>query len=414
MISVDEAFQHYAHEISSLPIAEVPLSDALWRVLAEDVRSRTDLPPFPQSAMDGYALRTEDTKGASPEHPAQLRLAGEIPAGKLSAIPQLKPGEAMRIFTGGYVPQGSDAVLRQEDAQVEADRLLVRHPVPAGTHLRQQGEEISKAKSLATGGTRLSPGHLAAFAIAGVERARIHHEPRISVLTTGDEVVPAGKPLAPGEVYDSNTPLIMNWLRAQGYTHIDATHLPDDLKGTEKAMLDALARSDLVITAGGVSVGERDFVITAAQHVGVSQVFWKVRQRPGKPLFFGMLEKTPLLGLPGNPGSVFVCLIAHVRRVLDHLEHVSSPGPRFLTGRLGESLELSRGREGWVRCRTEISREGEVRLAPLPHQASHMITNLMECTALARLPEGEATLARGSVVLWTPCTGGDVFGDGVY
>jgi molybdopterin molybdotransferase len=197
--------------------------------------------------------------------------------------------------------------------------------------------------------------------------------------------------------------MITSWLQAHGYHPMAATHLTDDLKGTEEALRDALQHLDVVITAGGVSVGERDFVMKAAQNLGVREVFWRIRQKPGKPLFFGMLNEKPLLGLPGNPGSVFVCLVTHVRRVLDLLERVSSPGPHFHTGRLSEPLELTREREWWVRCRVEFSPEGEAWLIPLPHQSSHMITNLTECTALARLPEGEGVLERGSVVPWTPC-----------
>lgn len=402
MISVDEAFRHYKLEISSLPSEEVSPEEALGRVLAREVHSEIDLPPFPQSAMDGYALRAQDTKNATPECSVRLRLSGEIQAGRLSKIPQLHSGEAMRIFTGGYVPQGADAILRQEDAQVKEGWLFVRHALLAGTNLRGQGEEVAKHEPLATAGTRLTAGHLAVFAVAGVRRVSIHREPRITILTTGDEVVTVGNQLAPGEVYDANTPLIISWLRSQGYTHIGATHLPDDLKGTEKALGDAFAASDLVITAGGVSVGERDFIMKAAQSVGVREVFWKVRQKPGKPLLFGMLKEKPLLGLPGNPGAVFVCLVTHVRRVLDLLEDASTPGPRFFRGRLSESLELSPGREWWVRCQLEFSDEGEVWLVPLPHQSSHMITNLTECTVVARLPEGVGALQSGSIVSWTP------------
>lgn len=402
MLSIDEAFERYAQEISPLPIEEVPLSDAPWRVLAEDVQSRIDLPPFPQSAMDGYALRSADTEDASPTHPVRLRLAGEIPAGRLSEIPTLLPGEAVRIFTGGYVPQGADAILRQEDAQVEERKLFVRSSLPEGTSLRERGEEISKGERLAATGTRLTAGHLAVFAIAGVDRVRVRRSPRIYAITTGDEVISPGQPLAPGQVYDANTYLITGWLRARGCNHLTVTHVPDDPSRTESAMCDALATSDLVLTVGGVSVGEKDYVMSAAQKSHVRQVFWKVRQRPGKPLFFGMSGHVPLLGIPGNPGSVFVCLVTHVQRVLHLLEGTSSPSPHFLSGRLSESLELTPEREWWVRCRAEISPEGEVWLIPLPHQSSHMITNLAECTALARLQEGTGVLKKGSVVSWAP------------
>ncbi len=403
MISVDQAFEHYTRAISPLPIEEVSISDALGRVLAEEVRSHIDLPPFSQSAMDGYALRAEDIKKASPEYPVRLRLVGEIPAGRVSPIPKLQAGEATRIFTGGYVPEGADVILRQEDAQIEDGHLLVHRPLPVGKDLRRQGEEIPKGERLAGTGTRLAPGHLAAFAIAGVDRVRVHREPHIALLTTGDEVIPPGRPLERGQVYDANTPMITSWLRAHGYTHIHSMHLPDDLQGTEEALREALAQSDLVITAGGVSVGERDFVMKAAHNLGVREVFWRVKQKPGEPIFFGMSSDKPLVGLPGNPGSVFVCLITHVRRVLDLLEGASPAQPIFFVGRLREPLEPTPTQERWVRCRLECSQRGEIGLVPLPHQSSHMITNLAECTALVRLPPGSKTLPPGSLLFWTPC-----------
>ncbi len=402
MQTIDQAFEHYAREISPLPVVEMSIRDALGRVLAEEVRSPLDLPPYPQSAMDGYALRAEDCERASPEHPVRLRLVGEIPAGRVSSIPQLQAGEAMRIFTGGYLPQGADAILRQEDAQIAQGHLFVYRPLPVGADLRKQGEEIPKGERLALAGTRLAPGHLAALAIAGVDRVRVYREPHITILTTGDEVIPPGRPLERGQVYDANTPMIMSWLRAHGYTHIHSMHLPDDLQGTEEALREALAQSDLVISAGGVSVGERDFVTAAAHKLGVREVFWRVKQKPGKPLFFGMFSKKSLLGLPGNPGAVFVCLITHVRRVLDMMEGASPAQPIFFVGRLRASLEPAPAQERWVRCRLECSPRGEIELVPLPHQASHMITNLAECTALVRLPPGSNPLPPNSLVSWTP------------
>ena len=399
LISVDEAFRLYSKHISPLPAEEVELERALYRVLAEDALSAVDLPPFPQSAMDGYALRSQDTQSATPEQPATLRLVGEVPAGALPATPRIGPGEAVRIFTGGHVPEGADAVLRQEDARVEGDVLVVERPVPPGRDVRSQGEELPAGALIARRGERLTAGHLAALAVAGVARVKVHREPRIAVLTTGDEVVPPGRALEPGQVYDANAPLIASWLRERGCSRITTEHLPDDLARTADALARALERSDLVLTAGGVSVGERDFVIAAAEQVGVRPVFWRVKQQPGKPLFFGLFGETPLLGLPGNPGSVFVCLATHARRVLDLLEGCAEPGPRFYEGVLGEPLERSPERERWVRARWTV-RDGKIELEPLPKQRSHMISNLVACTALVRAPVGEGALPAGARVRW--------------
>jgi len=403
MISVNEALERYERAISPLPVDDVPLGRGLHRVLAEDATSAIDLPPFPQSAMDGYALRTDDTRGACAGHPVRLRLVGTIPAGKLEGVPALDPGEAMVIYTGGHIPGGADVILRQEDATVEGDWLLVGQPLSVGENLRERGEELRAGTQLSARGERVTPGLLGALAMAGVGRLKVQREPRITVLTTGDEVIEPGQSLGMGEVFDANTPLVTSWLRSRGYEEIRAAHLPDDLGGTEHALREALDCSDMVITTGGVSVGERDYVPGAARGAGVEEVFWKVRQKPGKPLYFGLRETTTLLGLPGNPGAVFASLVVHVRRVLDLMEGETTPGPRFLYGRLGFPVVQDSRREVWLRCRAGVSPEGEVWLHRLPHQASHMISNLACATALARIPCGEADLGAGSVVAWTRC-----------
>jgi molybdopterin molybdotransferase len=402
MISVDEAFRRYEQEISPLPVIAVGVStaDALGRVLAEEVRAQIDLPPFPQSAMDGFALRSQDTQDATPERPVRLEIAGEIQAGRLREIPKLSPGEAMRIFTGGHLPQGADAVLRQEEAQIEGDRLLIKRALSLGEDVRAQGEEIRRGTTLAERGTRLWAGELAAITMAGVSEVRVHRAPKVTVLTTGDEVIPPGKELMPGEVYDANTPLVVGWLRSRGYREVVAAHLPDDLKGIEMALKEAFTHSDLVITTGGVSMGERDYILEAARNVGVRQIFWKVAQKPGKPLFFGTLNGKALIGLPGNPGAVFMGLVVHVCRVLDLLEGASPPGPRFMWGKLAFAIDPDPKRTLWVRCRIST---GEISLQRLPKQGSHMISNLVDCTALVRIPPGSEELTPGSPVPWTPC-----------
>ena len=402
MISVDEAFEHYAQIISPLPLVEELLKNALGRVLGRDVHSPVNLPPFPQSAMDGYALRAGDCRAASAEHPARLRLVGTIAAGRLRQIPRLGNGEALRIFTGGHLPQGADAILRQEDAQVEGDILLVHGTLPAGQDIREQGEELQKGDLLAMAGSRITPGLLGALAIAGLTQVQVHRAPRISLLTTGDEVVAGGQELRPGEVYDANSHLVTAWLHAAGYRLIVTDHLADDLEQTKRAMGEALVGSDLVITVGGVSVGERDYILAAAKSVGLEQVFWRVRQRPGKPLFFGRSGEKLLLGLPGNPGAVFVGLLVHLRRALDLLEGVTAPQPHFLAGKLGSSLAADAKQERWLRCRVEFSPAGEAWLHPLPHQSSHMISNLSDCTALVRIPAGRGELSPGEIVTWLP------------
>lgn len=407
MIPIDEAFSAYRRHVSPLPESELALDRARSRVLARDVTSATDLPPFRQSAMDGYALRSSDTEGASASDPAVLSLAGVRPAGPSEGELRVEDGQAARIFTGAPVPEGADAVLRQEDAEVREDAILVRGPVEAGTAVRGRGEEIERGTTLAEAGTRLTPGHLGGLAVAGVDRVPVRRTPRVRVFVTGDEVVDRGAPLEPGEVYDANTPLVVGWLEGRDVPVEAAGRLPDEPEATRDALADALAASDLVVTTGGVSVGDRDFVLGAADRAGVEEVFWRVRQKPGKPLFFGVLDGTVLLGLPGNPGSVHACLVTHVRRVLGLLEGEEDPGPRMEPGRLADDFPLNPRREWWVRCRVDVRGDGEVWLEPLGRQASHMIADLGRAEALARLPRGEGELESGSTVRWTPAAAWD-------
>lgn len=407
MIPIDEAFGAYRRRVSPLPGTELGLDRARGRVLVRDVASGTDLPPFRQSAMDGYALRSSDTEGATSSDPAVLALVGTRPAGTPEGDLRVRGGEAARIFTGAPVPEGADAVLRQEDAETDEDSVRVRAPVQAGTAVRGQGEEIARGTTLAERGTRLTPGHLGGLAVAGVDRVPVRRAPRVRVFVTGDEVVDRDGPLGPGEVYDANTPLVAGWLEGRDVPVEEAGRLPDEPGTTRDALAGALAASDLVITTGGVSVGERDFVLEAAKDAGVEEVFWRVRQKPGKPLFFGVLDGTVLLGLPGNPGSVHACLVTHVRRVLGLLEGEDEPGPRMESGRLARDFPLNPRREWWARCRVDVRDDGDVWLEPLGRQASHMIADLGRAEALARLPRGEGELESGSAVRWTPAAGWD-------
>lgn len=405
MVTLDDALARYQAEIYALDPEEIALSRALGRTLAKDAYAMTALPPFAQSAMDGYAVRAADTLEARPDRPTMLRVAGGIPAGPIRALQSLGRGEAIRVFTGSHMPLGSDTVLRQEDASVCEGVLRVSQPCRAGRDFRRRGEEIQRGHLLARSGVRLTPAYVAALSSAAVATVSVRPTPRISILVTGDEVVGAGCSRERGEIPDANAPMITGWLQERGYTEVEVRHVGDNLRRTVQLLGTALDRSDLVISTGGISSGDRDYITRAAAEIGVRPVFHGVHQRPGKPLFFGVFDRTPFIGLPGNPGAMFVGLVVHVRAILDALEGVVPPGPGFWRGRLAQAVPMASGDYRWLRCGLEVLQTGEVVLVPQDNQASHMITNLGECAALARIPPGDENIRKNGLVEWTPVDG---------
>lgn len=403
MITIEEALRLCADAASVLPAERLPLAHALHRVLAEPARAQLDLPPFEQSAMDGYALMTADTAAATASSPAALEVIGEIAAARQGEHPRLAAGTAMRIFTGGVVPIGADAVIKQEDVSRDNDIVVVSAPVALGNNVRRRGEELAAGAELTAAGARISPGMLGALAVAGVDDVAVHREPRIAVLVTGDEVSPAGADLPLGAIYDGNGPLLMSLLQQWGYGDVELAYVEDDRGALEQAMEDAFAEADLVVTTGGVSVGDKDMVIPVAKALGMEEVFWRVRQKPGKPLFLGSLDDGPLLlGLPGNPASVMVSAQIYLRRLLDALEGVAEPGPYLSHGRLAVETRADGRRDSWLRAVWFTGRDGSVQLEPLANQASHMLSNLCRANALLRLPASAEDYPAGSTVSWLP------------
>lgn len=392
MLTIDEAFEEYEAHISALPTEVIPTQDALHRVLRADAVSLVDLPPFTQSAMDGYAVRaSEATAGAA------LPVAMTLPAAGRETLPSLPVGTCARIFTGGPVPDGADAVVMQERVDRAGDEARFEADTRGGQNVRRQAEEIGVGEAVCETGATITAGRIGAMCAAGVGNVEVTRQPRVTLLVTGDEIVAPGTELALGQVYDCNTPMVAAWLVRRG---IDArvARLPDDKSATEAGVKEALDESDLVITTGGVSVGEKDFVIGAARAAGVTDRFWKVAQKPGKPLYFGTREDCVFIGLPGNPAAVFIGLTVHVSRVLACLAGAAPPAPqRALTS---EAMKRSPDRTIWHRCQTRTDDQGQTTIAPLSGQASHMLGNLSECTALARVRPGTGPLGPGSPVDW--------------
>jgi molybdopterin molybdotransferase len=393
LLPITETFELYRQWVGRLPMHRLPVELALGAVLAEAAAARIALPRFTQSAVDGYALRASDGQ-------AQRTLIGTAAAGEPANV-VVGSGQAVRILTGGVVPDGADAVARQEIVERTGNGIALAEAVRKGEAIRYEGEELAAGSIIANAGQRVTAGLVAAFAMAGIESVEVYRRPRVAVLVTGDEVVRAGEPLAPGMVYDANGPLLRAWFVENGYGEPVVAYVRDDEMALEEALSAALDSADLIVTSGGVSVGDRDFVPAVADHLGVRKVFWKVAQKPGKPLWFGMREGKVLLGMPGNPAAVLVCLAVHVRAVLGHLEGETADQPKWRRGVLSAPVDADAERDRLVRMRL-WNEDGVVMLHALPHQDSHMLSNLASAHALVWLPSRAEAFAPGERVSWIP------------
>lgn len=401
LLPLDAALAIYAREVRALPVQCAALNAALQQVLATPVLAAVDLPMFVQSAVDGYALRAADIAAAGPTTPVRLPLAGEVRAGIAPDAP-LRTGETQRIFTGGRLPAGADTVARQEIVERDGEVAVLRRALPLATDVRQRGEELRAGAQLAQPGQRLHAGLVAALAMAGVAEVDVYRAPRVRVLVTGDEVMQR----VPGEagIFDANGPLVRSWFVERGYAAPQIDYVADDRAQLRAAMGDALQDCDLLLTTGGVSVGDHDLVRPVAEELGVREVFWQVAQKPGKPLYFGTRDddwqRRLILGLPGNPAAVLIGLHVHVAAMLAQLQAAHEPAPHWQAGRLASPVRAD-ARDQLLRMRLRIDAGGQVWLERLGHQASHMLSNLAAATALVRIPAGVAPDAQ-TVVQWLP------------
>lgn len=391
LLPLGEAFARYREHVKPLGTQRVPVELALGAVLAESPRARIALPRFTQSALDGYAIRSQD--GGRPRMLVGLSAAGE------PANVTVRQGQAVRIYTGGMLPEGADAIARQEIVDRDGDEISLRDTVRAGEGVRYEGEELLEGAEIAQAGQRVTAGLLAALAMAGIAEVDVRRRPRVAVLVTGDEVVKVGETLADAKVYDANGPLLRAWFVEHGYGEPVIAYVPDDEAALEESMSAALDSADFVVTSGGVSVGDRDYVPAVADRLGVRQVFWKVAQKPGKPLWFGVREGKVLLGMPGNPAAVLVCLAVHARAVLGHLEGETAIQPAWRQGVLEGTVEADSERDRLVRMRLDMA-DAVARLSLLPRQDSHMLSNLASAHALVWLPSRETAFQAGDKVAW--------------
>jgi molybdopterin molybdotransferase len=392
LISITEARRRVLDATTPLGTEPVVLDDALGRVLAQDVTAAGDVPPFPCSAMDGYAV-IAGVAGRT------LQIVGESRAGTPSGH-RLAEGEAIRISTGAAVPPGATAVIPQENVELHGgDAIHTNAAADPGEHIRGAGEDM-RAQTVVLGtGSPLGPVALGAAAAAGVGSVLATRRPRVSVLCTGDELRAPGEPLGPGEIHNSNAPMLTAMAQRAGAVTTPARRLPDDPDATTDGIRAAMAESDVVIISGGVSVGPHDHVKPALDALGVHEVFWSVALQPGKPTWFGVpAAGGPLVfGLPGNPVSAVVTFSLFVAPALAALQGARSPVPPRATAVLGSDVARNPHRDQMIRVR--LTDEGDtVRAYPNGAQGSHILTSLLGADALALIPAGEGELPSGTAV----------------
>jgi molybdopterin molybdotransferase len=373
-----------------LPAEQVAVAASAGRVAAEDVAALVDLPPFPSSAMDGYAVRAADLPGT-------LRVVGESAAGD-PFVGQVGAGEAVAISTGGVVPDGSDAVAPIEVVSRIDNIVEVLEPLVAGANVRPRGGDVRVGEVVVPRGTLVGAAHVAATAAAGVASLACARRPRVAIVATGSELVPPGQDLERGQVYEANGAMLAVALASAGAEVVSVETVGDD-EDALRAVLERGLEADALVTSGGVSVGEHDLVRAVERELGVEEIFWRIAMRPGKPLAFGVRGETLVFGLPGNPVSALVGCELFVKPALRALQGMPQPLPAFEPGVLSETLRRNAERDDFVRARRRRD-QGAILLDPVRGQESHMIARSAAADALVHVPRGNGELAAGSPVSW--------------
>lgn len=396
LISVAEAQRLVLERAKPLEAERVPIERATGRVLAESAAAAVDLPPFPSSAMDGYALRSVETASA----PVVLPIVERIAAGSPASRP-LAAGEAMGIATGGAVPEGADAVVPLEIVEETEEGLAVASPVTAGANVREPGGDVRAGETVLEPGVVLGPGQVGALAAAGVSEVQCTKRPRVGILVTGSELRQPGEALAPGQIYESNGLLLATALGLAGAVPAQLGVVADDEEEHRRTMERALLGFDMLVTTGGASVGPHDLVRKVQAELRVEELFWGVAMKPGKPVAFGVRRDHLVFNLPGNPVSVLATFELLVRPAINALLGLPDPLPAFRRGTLGAAVRRNADRDELVRA--ALRREGgEDVLEPLSGQESHMIVRAGRANALLWVDAGEGELAAGSPARYLP------------
>jgi molybdopterin molybdotransferase len=397
-LAAAEAARRILQEVRRQPALRMPLDDALDAVLAEDVISPLDIPAWTNSAMDGYAARGTDVRGASAERPVRLKVVEHIPAGSFPRKP-IGEGESARIFTGAPLPEGSDTVVRQEDTDEGADVVTIVRDRDVGVNIRRAGEDIRKGQTVLRAGTELGPAQLGVLASLAVAHPLVYRQPRVAILGSGDEIVDVDRPeeiLSGRKTASSNTHTLVALVRRAGAEPVNlgiARDSPDSLR----AHLIRALEADLLVTTAGISVGEHDYLRSVLEELGAEQRFWKLRMRPGAPVGFGLLQGVPWIGLPGNPVSTMVTFELFVRPAIRQMAGHPLPFRRTVPVRVAESIHLKPRLQHFLRAVVTQGPNGlEARLTG--PQGSGILTSMVLANALLIVPEGQFDTPAGAEV----------------
>lgn len=401
MIPVAEARTRITDAMPLMPAEQIALADAFGRVLAEDLNARRTQPPNPVSAMDGYAVRAADVATL----PATLKIIAEIPAGQ-SSDRTVGKGQAARIFTGAPVPAGADTIVIQENTKRDGDIVaVVDGEAPAGRYIRPAGLDFSEGDTLLTSGRRLTARDIGLAAGMNIPWLKVRRKPRIALLATGDEVVMPGDPVGANQIVSSNGLALRSFVIACGGEPIDLGIAPDSA-GALRTMAEGARGADMLVTTGGASVGDHDLVQQVLGHIGLEVDFWRIAMRPGKPLMFGNIEATRMLGLPGNPVSALVCATIFLRPAIYAMLGLQNQGITEQHAVLAAPLGQNDEREDYLRATVKIDDDGTRRAMPLDKQDSSVFSGLARADCLIIRQPFAAPAKAGDPVRILPLDGG--------
>ena len=397
MISVAEAHINIQDRIQSPKTETVSINDAAGRVLAQETMATFPQPRFDNTAMDGFAVRAGDTQGASSASPVTLSMKGTITAGGPADI-VIGAGECCQIMTGAPMPEGADAVVMVEDTSGFGDSssVYVSREVVEKENVRYRGEEIAEGETLIHPGNRLGAGEIGVAVTFGYEELEVYRRPRISIFATGDELIEPGEELKPGQIYNSNFHVFAELSECVGAQVVMQGVLKDNPDSLKKFLSEALKKSDLIVSSGGVSMGKHDYVRDVFLELGVKEHFWKVAQKPGRPLFFGESEGTLIFGLPGNPVSSFTCFMEFAWPTCERMMGLTPT--KKVTARLLEPFPREREKRRYLLGHVEMDGR-EMVAKPSGKYGSHMFTSALMTNAILEAPRGDGPLNAGEEII---------------